>query len=96
MSLKIKKDIDPKGTFQWVRKQVAAVFSDHRYKVIEVTGNKSHGPNMDPPIIYMELAEKSTGMVEQLISLPLSCFPGRVKAVTDADEFWEQTKTPQA
>ena len=87
MSLKIKKDIDPKGTFQWVRKQVAAVFSDHRYKVIEVTGNKSHGPNTDPPIIWMELAEKSAGMVEQIISLPLSCFPGRVKPVSEEDEF---------
>lgn len=93
MSLKIKHGVSPIGTFQWVSKQVAAVSSYHRYKVIEVTGNKSHGPNADPPIIYMELAEKSTGMLEQIINLPLSCFPGRVKAVTDADEFWEQVKT---
>lgn len=91
--LRIKKGVDPVGTFQFVRKQVAAVYSDHRYKVIEVIGNKSHGPNTDPPIIYMELAEKSTGLLEQIISLPLSCFPGRVKPVFDTDEFWEQIKT---
>lgn len=91
--LKIKKGVNPVDTFQWVSKQVAAVSSYHRYKVIEVTGNKIYGPNADPPIIWMELAEKSTGMLEQIISLPLSCFPGRVKAVRDEDEFWEQTKT---
>ena len=91
--LRIKKEVDPVGTFQFVRKQVAAVYSDHRYKVIEVTGNRDNTPNQDSPVIWMELAEKSSGTMPQFISLPLSCFPGRVKPVFDTDEFWEQVKT---
>jgi hypothetical protein len=99
--LKIKKDINPIGTFQLVRIQLAGGYTWHKYKVIEVTGNASNTPNQDSPIICMDLAEKNPGTLQQFISLPLSVFgvgePNqRVMPLEGTDKFWYDDKVVEA
>lgn len=96
--LKIKKHINPIGTFQLVRIQLAGGYTWHKYKVIEVTGNASNTQNQDSPIIWMELAEKNPGTLQQFISLPLSAFgvdgPNQCVMQRDwTDKFWESGET---
>lgn len=95
MGIKIKKGFNPVLTFQLVRLQIAAAYEWHKYKVIEVTGAKQNEPNQDGAVIWMELAEKSNGLAQEYFSLPLSCFDQRVLPNTEADKFWEQTKSVQ-
>lgn len=94
----LKREIDPIGTFQLVRIQLAGGYTWHKYKVIEVTGDATNTPNQDAPIIWMELAEKNPGTLHQFISLPLSAFgvgePNqRVMPLEGTDKFWEIGKS---
>ena len=96
--VKIKKGIDPIGTSQLIRMQLAGAYTWQQYKVIEVTGDATNTPNQDAPIIWMELAEKNPGTLQQFISLPLSAFgvgePNqRVMPLEGTDKFWESGKT---
>lgn len=99
--LKIKKYINPIGTFQVVRIQLAGVYTWHKYKVIEVTGDATNTPNQDAPTIWMELAEINPGTLQQFISLPLSAFgvgePNqRVMPLEGTDKFWYDDKVVEA
>lgn len=87
--IKIKKGVNPVGTTQLIRQQVPTKFAWHKYNVIEVTGSGNFTPSEDGPIIWMELAEKNPGMLQQFISLPLSVFHQRVLPNEKADKFWE-------
>ena len=92
-NMKLKKGINPIGTTQRVRMQFKAEYSWHRYNVLEVTGDANNTPNDGGPVIWMELAEKNAGTLQQFISLPLSVFPQRVQPNEAGDKFWEDGKT---
>ena len=92
MAIKLKKGINPIGTSLLVRMQVKAEYTWHKYSVLEVTGDATNTPNQDPPVIWMELAEKNPGTLQQFIGLPLSVFPQRVLPNEAGDKFWEGDK----
>lgn len=94
--MKLKKGINPIGTAQLVRVQIKAGYTWHKYNVLEVTGDATNTPSQDSPIIWMELAEKNPGTLQQFISLPLSVFPQRVLPNDAGDKFWEEGKTVAA
>lgn len=99
--LKIKKDINPIGTFLLVRIQLSGGYTWQKYKVIEVTGNAINTPTQDSPIICMDLAEKNPRTLQQFISLPLSVFgegsPNqRVIEFEETDKFWYDDKVVEA
>jgi len=56
--IKIAKGIDPIETRQLVRTHLAGGFSWIPYRVYAVTGNATHAPSPDGPIIYLELVDK--------------------------------------
>ena len=94
--IRIKKEVNPVSIPVLVKFQVAARDAWHKYQIIEVTGDQKNAPNQDGPILWMELAEKNTGLLAQYISLPLSVFEGRVLPYGEMEPFWENVKTIQA
>lgn len=99
--MKLKKGINPIGTFQLIRMQLAGGYTWHKYKVIEVTGDDTNAPNQDGPTIWFELVEKNGGNLQQFFALPLSAFgvgkaEQRVMPLEGTDKFWDEGKVVAA
>lgn len=85
--MRIKKDVDPKGTQHRTTMMSGNTGTLAVYRVAHVAGLGGHIPGEDPEI-YLELAGKTAHPVQQFVNLPLSVFVENFRPKTEDDVFW--------
>lgn len=90
--MRLKKDINPKGTRHTVTMLSGNIPTDATYKVTHVAGIESHTPGDNDPEVYLELAGKTGKPVQHFVNMPLSVFVHRFRPVAAGDVFFENEK----